>query len=199
MAVGDIYVLKMNQELFTQAMLNVFYYEQTTKLGSDDAANLNEAFNAFILQEWQGCVGNGVTIPFIEAFAIANPSDFNQVTPAINTGLRTAPSDQRSPGWIAFSYRSNRNGAGTRSSYKRFGGIFDTDMNANVLDSLFLAIPSVGALQISLGNPVTSIAGDVYKPVQVKSGWQLGFPPIKNFDITSWFTASLSSQVSRKP
>jgi len=199
MALGEIYVIKMHTLMFAEEMLNVFCYEQSMSDGTPGAPKLNVAFDSVVLLEWINTVHTSIDITALETFAIANPVDFDSVTPTNSQGTRPFVGGNRAPSWVAFSYKSNRAGAGTRSSYKRFAGILDEDVNANSLDSSFEGLAAVANLQDRLGNSIAFDGGNAFVPVQTKSGWIVGFPPVKNFNITSWQNALLSSQVSRKP
>ncbi len=199
MAVGDIYVVKMFQEQFLESILNVFYYRQLTQIASENANGLFEGFDAAILANWAGCVIASISVINLEIFQPLVPTDFIDGVPTNNVGLRPDISLDRLPTFIAFSYKSNRFGAGSRASFKRFAGLEEADINANSMSPAFLALAPVIALQAALGNAVASVAGSTYVPIQVKSGWKVGFAPVENFILTTWAVPTLSSQVSRKP
>ena len=200
MPVGTIYCVKMEGTIFSQEMLNVFFYEETIPGVPDDAEGLFDAFDQFILAQWKFTVTNQVDILNVEVFAPLTPSDFHDGQPANNKGTRTAPAGERMSSYNCFSYRSNRAGPGTRSSFKRFSGLMESDQDANSLSASFLAIPEVGFLADNMGGVIDDgAAGATYKPVQVKHPVPLFFAPVKNFDITSWGGAFATSQVSRKP
>jgi len=202
MALNDIYVLKMFQEEFSQALLNQFFYQQTSPDGTvGGAQSLFNAFDGNILTQWEAVVISQLSIPNVEVFAVLTPSDYFDATPFNNVGLRTAADSVALPTWVAFEFTSNRNGAGTRRSHKRFAGLEESDVDNNVLSSSFLGFSALAALQVAMGVTIsdTEVIPTSFSPVQVKAGWQIGFLLTKNFDINTWQTARLSSQVSRKP
>lgn len=199
MAVGDIYVVKMLGTFLLQQSLNVFYYRTNFQAGGDGAPELFTAFDTVIMSEWAQTVIIGVTVPALEVFATNNPTDFFTAAPANSIGLRPDLATDRLPSWVTFSYKSNRAGPGSRSSYKRFTGLQEDDQQANVLSPAFLAIPAVDDLRIEMGNLLASPGGTLWEPVQVNSGWTLAIPPSVNFVITDWLDPTLSSQTSRKP
>lgn len=199
MAVGDVYAVKMHTEFLLQAMLNVFYYRTQVQVAAEGATELFAEFDADVLSDWDGTVIDGVTLPLLEVFKIADPFDFFSAVPVNNQGLRADIATERLPSWVTFSYKSNRAGPGSRSSYKRFTGMTEDDQQANVLSPAFLALAPVLALQSSLAADLTSPAGSIWEPVQVAGGWVLGSLPTVNFAIDNWLIPTLSSQTSRKP
>lgn len=199
MGLGTFYCLKMFGTLYAQNTLNVFFYEQASSGTPSDAEGLFEAFDEDVLNHWTGSVLNQTDIIRVEVFAPSDPSDFFDGVPVNNQGLRAAPAGERSPSYAAFGFRSNRAGPGTRASYKRFCGLAEEDMDANSLQPSFTGLAAVVALQAALGTVISQApTGALYKPIQVQHPVPLGFPPVKNFDITTWGTAYLTSQVSRR-
>lgn len=199
MAIGDIYILKMFQTLYSQQMLNVWFYEQVTAGTVDDAEGLFEAFDSDILVEWAGVVTSQVDVTRVEVFNPEIPTDFFDGTPTNNQGTRAAGAGTRSSSYVAAGFRSNRAGPGSRASYKRFSGLSETDMDANSLQASFLDLPAVGNLQAAMANVIElSGADSSYKPIQVKHPVPLGIPVVVNFGITSWSVPYLTSQVSRR-
>ena len=198
MAVGDIYVVKQKASYLAQQILNVYYFEQTTEVGDTDAFALWEAFDNDILTNLVPLVSDNYFVTSVEVFQIAEPEDFFEQAPTTNQGLRVIAVNDLMPSYVAFRYRSNRAGAGSRRSYKRFAGIGDADVNANGLSGTFLGLPNISLLADALGSAISAGAQSVYTPIQVKSGWVLGFAPIKNFVITNFELPVLTSQVSRR-
>ncbi len=180
-------------------MLNVFFYRQTVTGALSGALGLFNAFQQDLLGHWAGTVVDNVNITEMEVFSIEFPTDFWAAIPPTSQGLRVIATASRVPTWLAYSMRSNRAGAGSRRSYKRFGGIGETDVVENSLASTFLALAAVVNFQAALSLPITEAAGATYEMVQVKSGWTLGFAPTVNFTILNFDPPVLSSQVSRKP
>ncbi len=201
MAIGDIYCLKMFQQYFTQECLNIFTYRQTGVAipGLSDAAGLFEAFDDAVLAEWIFMVNTSITIPTMEVFQIADPSDNHIATPTNNTGTRAIGDNLRAPSWIAAGFKSNRVGTGSRSSFKRFAGLGEVDIDDNTISPAFVALGPVQNMKVEMATEIAAAGGSTYLPVQLKSGWVLGFPPVENFVITSWVDPTLPSQVSTKP
>lgn len=199
MAVGDVFVVKMKQTAQGQEMLNQFFYEEKVTASSDAAFDLFDVFNLQVLVEWIDCVQDDQKITALEVFNIGTPTVFREAVPSNSVGTRAATNATRVPTWTAFSYKSNRNGAGTRRSYKRFAGLLEVDIDYNVLSATFLAIAAVSNLQNQLGTQLVGAASGEYLPVQISAGWIPGVTPIVNFGLVSWQDAVLTSQVSRKP
>lgn len=198
MADGEVYIIKMFGTVTAEDFLNVFYYRQEAGPNIQSATDLFNEFDSVVLSEWVGCVHDDTSVNVLEVFAIDTPSDFFSTTPTNSQGLRNWTGDERSPTFLAFSYKSNRKGAGTRSSYKRFAGLLEGDINANQLTATFLGLTPVQDLQQVMADVLVSAGGTPFQPVQVKSGWVLGAAPVVNFDITAWNVPTLTSQVSRK-
>jgi hypothetical protein len=194
---GDGYVIKVQSVLLAIDCLNVFYYQQAGGTG-DKAEDLFDEFDVTVLGDLVGCVVNDFDIQAVEVFSINNPDDFHSGSPVNNTGLRTFTGNERQAAWACFGYKSNRAGAGSRSSYKRFCGLLENDSNGGGLSSAFLALTPVDDLQNSMADALLLPAGTAMVPVQVKSGWLVGSAPTINFDISSWQTPIYTTQVSRK-
>lgn len=200
MAIGDIYQLKMKQLYFTQDILNVFYYRQTVE-GTPTPSFSTQLFQGFdlnVLSVWQGAFSTSITIPEVEVINLPTPSDSFLGTPANNVGTRAIGDNLRAPSWIAAGFKSNRAGAGTRSSFKRFAGLAEIDIDDNVISPAFITLAA--GLQAAMGDIIPTPQASVFEPVQVKSATVIvGFQPVFNFVITDWLAAVLTSQVSRKP
>jgi len=201
MATGDIYAVLMKQVYFTVDILNVWFYRQSFDASPalSDAEGLFDAFDTDILANWDGMVNASISIPELEVFRIADPSDNFIGTPTNNVGTRPATDNLRAPSWVAAGFKSNRVGTGTRSSFKRFAGLMESDIDDNVISPTFIAIAAVQALKTAMSVFVSATGGSTYLPIQVKSGWILGLPPTENFVISNWLDPKLTSQVSRKP
>lgn len=198
MPVNTIYVAKLFGEMLGVDTLNVFFYRQLTDAGGDGADGLHQGINTAVLASLVDCVYTGMNYPNLECFSIVVGSDYFSAQPSNNVGTRTIPNAERQAPWAAFSYKSNRAGAGSRSSYKRFSGLGEADTEGGGLSSAFKALVPVTDLQAALGNIVISTAGSNYVPIQVKSNWKVGFAPTENFILTDFQAAFYTSQVSRK-
>lgn len=201
MAVGDIYVIKMKQVYFTEVILNVFFYRQNSIVvpGLTDADGLFEAFNRLVLAQWDDMVNTSISITELEVFSIEFPVDNFVGTPGNDVGKRVIADNLRAPSWIAAGFKSNRAGPGTRSSFKRFAGLGEVDIDDNSISPAFIALAGTQGMVTLMGIPIATTGGSEYTPVQVKSGWVLGVAPTENFVLTSWIDPKLTSQVSRKP
>lgn len=197
--INDIYVLKHQTQYLGQFMLNQYFYQQLTDDGDGDAFGLWEAFNDDILSVWRDTISDEVTTLNVEVFQIADGSDFFSLMPADRDGTRDITAAALMPSSVAFSYRSNRAGAGTRRSRKRYSGMGEADLQGNVLSTAFEDLTAVIDLGVALGGTVQAPADSIYKPIQVASGWAVNNPPTKRFDITAFEAAVLSTQNSRKP
>jgi hypothetical protein len=199
MSVGDIYVVKQHSTMFVESMLNVYFFRQQSQVGGEGAEGLFEGVDAAIMANWIDCVHTQITTTNLEIFAILNPTDFFDATPDNSVGTRTVANIDREPSWVAFSFKSNRAGAGSRSSFKRYAGLQNADISGQLLDTTFVELAAVEALQAALGNAVASVAGSTFVPIQVASGWKVDVSVTENFLLTDWQSATLTSQVSRKP
>ncbi len=199
MAVNDIYVVKQFGQYLGQQCLNTYFYRQVTVLGDTDAFGLWEAMDSAILSELVGCVVTGYTVDQVEVYQILSPTDYYTGTPSNSVGLRSAVASSLAPSSQAFSYRSNRAGAGTRRSYKRYSGMVDTDADGNGLAVAFTSLAPVTNLQAALGAVISAGAQSTYEPVQVAASWVAGLLVTVNFTIASWDAATLTTQTSRKP
>ena len=195
---GEVYVLKAFQSLGGINILNVYYYRLVSGSAPDPAEELFTAFDGGLLDEFIDCVSENLSINNVEIFEIATPTEFFSAEPTNNQGTRTDTVANRMPTFNAFSYKTNRAGAGTRSSYKRYCGLLEEDVGGNALSASFKALAAVVALQSAIGDNLISSGGNEYEPVQVKSGWSIGVTPVVNFVIEQVQPATLSSQVSRK-
>ncbi len=200
MATGDIYVVKMKQVYFTQEILNLFYYHQTAQNNPDtNAIGLADEFDQNVLADWAGMVNTSISITELETFAINNPIDNDSRVPLNNVGTRAIGDNLRAPSWIAAGFKSNRNGPGTRSSYRRFAGLGEEDIDDNVISPTFVALQAVQDLKASMAAILVTVSGSQYQPIQVPGGWSVGVYPGINFNLVSWLDPTLTSQVSRKP
>lgn len=198
MAINEHYSLKLFGTVLGQAFLNTFAYRQFADVGGNYADDLASIFDTFILTHLAGAVGTYVGFDRIEAFSIEDPGDFKDRSPNQATGLRAIATTGQPPSYTAFGTRSNRAGAGSRASYKRFVGMAEDDSDGNTLTATFLALAAVVSLIANLGDPLVHVSGNSWVPVQLKAGWLLGVPPIENFVINAYGIPYLTSQVSRR-
>lgn len=198
MTVGDHFVVKLFGDLISQEFLNVFTYRQTAGSAPLPADDLGSMIDTSIVARLANCIGTYVGLNRIETFGIENPSDYDDRAPTDINGNRSFATENVPPSYTAFGYRSNRAGAGTRSSYKRFCGLGETDVTGNTLAASFLVLEAAAGLQDILSSALIHASGNVFQPVQLRSGWVLGTPPIENFTILAYGVPYLTSQVSRR-
>lgn len=200
MAIGTVYCVKAFGTIYAQNMLNVYFYRQETDGVPSGALGLFDAFDNEVLAAWAQSVVDQVDIINLEVFSPFAPSDFQDGAPVNNKGDRAITIGERSPSYLAFGFKSNRAGPGSRSSFKRYCGLQEDNMDANSLNTAFTTNADIVALQAVLGEEIDDgLTGASYVPVQVKHPVTLFVAPVVNFDITNWGTAYLTSQVSRRP
>lgn len=199
MTIGEHFSVKQFGSYLGEQFLNTWAYRQTSGAAINAAAILLSAFEATVITHLPDATSTTTLFDRVECFAIENPTDYIDKVPNKTAGVRVIGTIAQSPSWVAFGYRSNRAGAGSRASYKRFCGIGESDVEQNVLSSTFEALAAVGFLQTALGAALVGGSGDTFVPVQLKAGWSPGLPPVENFVITGYAPAYLTSQVSRRP
>lgn len=198
MSISEHYSLKLFGTITGQQFLNTFTYRQLTGTETLSATRLRVVFESNILFPLSNLTGTYCDYDRIETFAIETPLDYDDTAPAITQGGRSFAVSGIPPTYVAFGYRSSRAGAGSRSSYKRFCGIGDTDMEENDLAPSFIVLEAAAGLQTALQSVLVSPGGNTYIPVQLESGWLIGVPPVENFAIASYGPPYLTSQVSRR-
>lgn len=199
MAIGEHYSVKLFGLALAEQLLNVFAYRQTSGVALQAAQDLAFEFDQHVLGSLIGIIGDYMSLPRLETFAIETPTDYDDRVPINNVGVRNIGFSERPPSYLAAGFRSNRAGAGSRASYKRFCGMSEDDSDANALTATYLALVLASGLSNSLSLTLTAASGNVFVPVQLKSGWIIGGTPVENFEITSFGTPYLTSQVSRRP
>lgn len=199
MAIGEHYSLKVFGTYLGEAFLNTFAYRQTAGADPNPALGLATQFDASVLFDVADSVGDQMFFNRIECFSIESPSDYHDGPSANPQGLRVFAGGTSSPSYLAFGFRSNRAGAGTRASYKRFCGLGEVDVTDNSLGTTFTSRPSVVALRSALAQSLSYLGVNTWIPVQLKAGWSPGIPPVENFPITAYGVPYLTSQVSRRP
>lgn len=194
MSIGDCYAVKLFQDFDGQQLLNVWTYEQVAG-GSNQADALRDAFESTVLAEIAALQVTTIDYTNLEVFNIEFGSDYADGAPTPGSGLRTA--DTLLPKFVALGMRSNRDGYGSRRSFKRFGGFNEADtLSATTWQSSIMGLADTLAAAMQ-GN--LSDGTNTFKPIQLLSGWSPGSVPNKNFDITSWTAVNrITSQVSRR-
>lgn len=198
MTIGEHYFVRLFGTVIGQQFLNTFAYRHISGPGSDVAEDLVDQVNNQIVAALAQCTGTYNDFDRLEGFSIETPTDYFDRVPLPLQGSRTILTAQMPPSYTAFGFRSSRAGAGSRSSYKRFCGLSEDDSDANDLTATFLALVVTSGLKQKLEEVLTGLAGNIFQPVQLKSGWTLGVPPIENYAIVQYGLPYLTSQVSRR-
>ena len=199
MAIGEHYVIKVFGSYFGEAFLNTYAYRQTAGIATNSAQQLSFQFDSSLLFDLASSTNQSCNYNRMEVFAIENPTDYFDIVPINAQGTRVIGASSRASSWMAFGFKSNRFGAGSRASYKRFCGLGETDINQNELEVAFIALPQVIALGNALAQSLTFGGGNTWIPVQLKAGGVVGAAPVENFVITDYGVPYLTSQVSRRP
>lgn len=194
MAVGDIYQLVLNHTVLGVACVNRFWYRMNTLGTGSPAAGLAESFDGFILDVWKDCVSDDVVFQSIAVTNYANPLDFTVRTPTITTGTRT-PATFTLPPELVCKLKFNRNGPGTRYTFKAISGLLREDIDNSGLTAAAVAILD------DLGNALEvpqNFSGNIWDQVQVQGTPVLGVNPTSYFVVNTWLTAAFGTQNTRK-
>lgn len=197
MTVGDIYQLRLNlNHPSDPECINVFYYRVITQTNSISAENVADDFVTNILDAIMEPLANNITANGLTTINGMSNSDFNETNPSVSGGSGTGTP---APAFIAIGYRSQRNGPGSRRSYKRVVGppsnVFDTTNGRFSLD--FQALIETAS---DIFDDTLTLAGGTLDPCQITGGFVLGVTPTFHFDLTSpWeFDAFPTHQDSRQ-
>lgn len=199
MASGDVFVVKLFGNYDADETLNVFHYVQE----GPDIGGVNtvaELINGFI-----GVIGSSLQAPLvddafftrIEAFGYRAPAIYNDIRAIAWQGDIVPGSDNEgAPSFLTLTFRSSRNGPGTRYGYKRFSGIPTDFINRNrITDTAYLTLLS--DLAGDLGNQLTA-GGLTFTPFIVQGPKNLGTNPL-GYRATTWAFNGIGTQNSRKP
>lgn len=194
MAVNDVIMLRLDGDYQGQNWSNVFFYRQTAAGCANEAQALWNAFNGTPMTEITDFMNDEVNVTSLLSVIIRAPNVYYQATPTRTAGQRAGTS-QPAPSYMAGSIRFNRNGPGSRYSYKRFVGVLEEDFSGNATESAAIALlNAIGdALVVSISN-----GGCTYEPVQVASGWTYYTQPTVNHVINENLAARVTTQNSRK-
>lgn len=195
MAVNDVVMLRLDGDYKGQNWSNVFYYRQTAAGCANEAQALWNAFNGNPMTQITDFMNSEVNIVSLLSVIVRAPNVYYQAAPTITEGQRVGTSEP-APSYIAGSVRFNRNGPGSRYSYKRFVGALEEDYDGNTTETAAanLLFDIGGALDVAISN-----GGCTYEPVQVESGWVYYTQPTVNFVINETLSARITTQNSRKP
>lgn len=196
MSVGDVIQLRVVGDYLGQEWQNVFYYRQTAGAAAGAGACLN-LFEDEVMDNVLATMLDSSTVLSLSAVNGMNNSDqySRPPDPGFEQGTLDALTLGESPSNAAVGFRSNRNGIGTRYSYKRFAGVPLSWIAGNAWavasDAAHLALAN--ALGLSLSG-----FGYGFDPVQVTGGFKLGEVPTVSFALTSWLRIDrMSTQNTR--
>lgn len=195
MATGDCYAVKLYQEFLSQECLNIWTYEQIAG-GANMAVGLWTNFQILVLPAIAALQSDDVVYTNLEVFNIEFGSDYKDGQPTPAAGERD-PLGSNGSSLLAFGFRSNRDGYGSRRSFKRFTGALEADLAGNVWNSTAQALMAdvADAMELTI-----TYGSAQFKPIQLRSGWAPGVTPTKNFDIIDWaLMPNVTTQNSRKP
>lgn len=181
MTVGDIYQLKLQSvHPVGEECLNVFYYEIISQDGELTAENVADEFqDDIMLVAIQPCVE---TIIFNRLTTINGMDnlDNNETNPAaIGQGSTDTPAASNQ----AVAMRSQRNGPGTRYSYKRWTGYPHTALGTSDGSFNETYFDGLSPAQLILSENIVHSNGEL-APIQIGGGFVLGISPTRNFFLT---------------
>lgn len=197
MGVGSIYRVILSGSYLGQQITNVWHYAQLAGGSGNQSGGLSTEFQAEVLANLADCVASQYDFTNLLVVDVQTPSQFtDDSSPTPSTGARTIADADLAPSYLAFGFRSNRNGPGSRYSYKRFPGLSEVDFDGNALTATFKALAD--PLRAALGSTLVSGANQ-YFPFQIPGGVELGQVPPAGFVVNGWNDAYLTTQNSRKP
>jgi hypothetical protein len=159
------------------------------------AADLISGFDSVVLAAMVVMQSDNLDYTAIEAFNVAEPTDFAAVVTSQitnNVGLNTSPN---MPAFLSVTYRYARQAVGTRYGYKRISGITDDSVSGSSINPLYQAtLSSVGT---ALGSVLSPIVGVEFTPFIASRPITLGVNP-GGYKTTSCSVNGLGTQNTRK-
>jgi len=192
MASGDRYILKLKSTYLSQAMLNVFFYEQTA--GTGGANMLADAFDTNVLAALSPMNSNQVSYNAVEVLNLDNPLDFIEFTPTTAAGAQTG---DYLPPFVAINFRYARATRAYRHGSKRFSGLTESMVANGGLDAAYIA--TVTALGNALEAALSNLTGDAWTPKLAHRTVVGGVTTYTLYDFSSVFYTHIGTQNSRKP
>lgn len=198
MAIGDIWELTLRGSLFSQEILNVFHYEETTGLGVDvDGSDVASWF-------WDTCgdalktlVSSQVTYSQVDALQVTGGVGIGSFV--ISSGAGGGAGDCL-PSFIAYSFRYNRASQASRHGYKRFAGVLEGVGSGNSYspDAPTLAA-TINALESDIFDDTTVLDGRLQPVIlsRVVNGAERPVPLA--FPVSSIVFTGVTTQNTRKP
>lgn len=184
MTIGDVIQVKVSGTYLGEAWNNVFYYLQAGGGAAAAGACLN-LFEAQVMDNVVDMMLDTSDVTYLTAVNGMNNADQYERLP--NAGYSVGELDAavlgEAPSNVAVGFRSNRNGIGTRYSYKRFAGVPLSWLSANGWDASSDTLRA--AMAVALGGTLTG-SGYTFQPVQVTGGFTLGTAPTYTFVLDAW-------------
>lgn len=196
MAVGNVYEVILDAELFGQDCQNVFHYQQTVMGSGNVPLALAEAFQAIVLDGLANLSSNQLDFERIVVFNLDNLSETHEdVSPTPSNGVRAVAT---LPSWVTVSLKSTRPSLHGRASYKRFSGTDVGFLSGNQLSGT--GITEWNNFADAMAGSLTNNA-NVFAPVQIRKlpgGGVSNY--VVNYQIQDWnVEVDLSPQLSRYP
>ena len=202
--IGNIWQVLDEQEYMEQKCVNVYFYHDTTPLGSGTAFELAALFLSEVQPGIVECQNNLVTHTGLTVKSLFDPDDRYAV--AYSSPGLLAHGDGAMPTFNAWAFRMNTNTGSVRPGHKRIVGLREQDTaggaanGATIASALTVAAAAMG---LALDG---STWGSAYVPVVVKRiltplGYAL---PENTLDavfarvVSVAWEALITSQVSRK-
>lgn len=196
MALNDVYLVRDIQSYIGSLTLNTYFYRLTT-VGTNPipAAALNAGFQSGIVANRVPIQANALLNTGVEVINLRDLADYsldNTVSPA--TG---SIASQGTPPFVALSFRAARANPGQRYAFKRIGGLTETLVEGNIVNSGFTA--AVNAFAAALGATIPGADGSLWTPVQVQRPIAYGVAPVvlRNLTGSIWSQRGIVSQASR--
>jgi len=207
--IDDIYYSLFKTQYDDREFSNVFWWRVRT-VGT--ALVLADSINGWFLANLVGPLADmlyvAATIQSVETYLWKEPIADYDYTAIVEPGTSAGEGE---PGFLSATFRSQRNGPGSRYSYKRFGGIGEGLVSGNdpFNDAAWDAVAAV------LNDLIVFPEGTTMAPVQVKHSHtevidgvkvrvndlppvNTGVNPTINFDLTAVWAYHVGTQNSRK-
>lgn len=194
MAVGDIYQLVFNHTVLGVACVNRFWYRQDVAGSVSGAVSAASSFNLSLVPAFAAAQSDDCVYQSIEVVNYRTPTDFTVMTPTVTTGTRT-PTTFTLPPELVAKLKFNRNGPGTRYTFKAISGFLREDIDNSGLTAAATTIAN--NLGIVLDNALTW-SGATFSQVQVQGPTTLGVNPTAFFVVNQYLAAAFGTQNTRK-
>lgn len=170
-AIGDVFQLVLRQSLFTNEILNVFYYQQLNANNDPDnnsSVSLLGAFVEDVLPEIAPIQITNLNYVGIDVINLFNPDDLfsdDSISPSTGSYVVTSVLPQ----FMAWEFRTARLTRSIRRGYKRFAGLDEAMVADGGAASGILADLASAATAISANIAYSSAPlAPTFRPVVVK-------------------------------